>query len=177
MTVKIFGKLVPRTFTNERRFQIFVQESSFDFLPRGMKKPIYKLYLKDILMEKYGPSAFLFPEDKLFPVKNINTGIYDCRLIQYAVIRSLTLRRISSDFNYFYETAIKCFEEHGCGESVKITLVDQDNTDVPLITFLKELDALGGTADIVIPDEPKRTLEDLKKIPHFKKHYKKYKRI
>ena len=138
MSVKVFGNLVPRTFRNERKFQIFVQESCFDFIPRGMKKPVYKQYLKEILMDKYGPSAFLFPDEMMFPVKNIHTGLYDCRLIQYAVVRALTLRRISHDFDYILEAAMKCFLEHGCKESVKITLTDTGE-EISLISFLKML--------------------------------------
>lgn len=173
MTVKVFGNLVPRTFKNERKFQIFIQESCFDFIPRGMKKPVYKLYLKDILMDKYGPSAFLFPEHKMFPIKNIHTGLYDCRLIQYAVIRALTLRRISHDFDYILQAALKCFAEHGCKESVEITLVETGEK-VSIISFLKRLDEANGKMEIVVPDDanlPK------KPSPHRKKHHGKYKRI
>ncbi len=104
-----------------------------------MKKPVYKQYLKEILMDKYGPSAFLFPDEMMFPVKNIHTGLYDCRLIQYAVVRALTLRRISHDFDYILEAAMKCFLEHGCKESVKITLTDTGE-EISLISFLKMLD-------------------------------------
>jgi len=177
VTVKVFGNLVPRTFVNERKFQIFVQESCFDFIPRAMKKPVYKLYLKDILYEKYGESAFLYPEERLFPIKNINTGLYDCRLIQYAVIRSLTLRRVSSDFNHFYDAAIKCFEENGCKKSVTINLTYDNNKEISLIDFLEGLDKLHGQDNVEIPAVEKKSLEELQKMPHYKKHYKKYKRI
>lgn len=152
MSVKVFGNLVPRTFRNERKFQIFVQESCFDFIPRGMKKPVYKQYLKEILMDKYGPSAFLFPDEMMFPVKNIHTGLYDCRLIQYAVVRALTLRRISHDFDYILEAAMKCFLEHGCKESVKITLTDTGE-EISLISFLKMLDENGGRMEFEVPDD------------------------
>ena len=167
MTVKVFGNLVPRTFRNERKFQIFIQESCFDFIPRGMKKPVYKLYLKDILMDKYGPSAFLFPEQKMFPIKNIHTGLYDCRLIQYAVVRALTLRRISHDFDYIFDAAIKCFQEHGCKESVRITLTETGE-EVPLITFLKKLDEAGGQMEVTVPSDVN---DGPKPSPHKPKHF------
>lgn len=173
MTVKIFGNLVPRTFRNERKFQIFIQESSFDFIPRGMKKPIYKMYLKDILMEKYGPTAFLIPEQKLFPIKNIHSGLYDCRLIQYALIRALTLKRLTDDYDYIFNAAIKCFEEHGCKESVKITLT-QTGEEVSVISFLKKLQDAGGRCQITIPDDAN---VGKKPSPHKPKHHGKYKRI
>ena len=169
MTVKVFGQLVPRTFRNERKFQIFIQESSFDFIPRGMKKPIYKLYLKEVLMDKYGPSSFLFPEQMLFPVRNINTGLYDCRLIQYAVIRALTLRRISHDFDYIFDAAMKCFVEHGCKESVKITLTETGE-EVSVISFLKKLDEAGGKMRIEVPEDSTAPIQS----PHRRKRSGKY---
>lgn len=177
MTVKVFHRLMPRTFQNERKFQIFIQESSFDFIPRGMKKPVYKMYLKDQLMETIGESAFLIPEQKLFPVKNINTGLYDCRLIQYAVIRSLMLRRISSDFDYIFKKAISCFQEHGCKDSIKITLTETGE-EVSLISFLQKLDLAGGKMKIAIPDDAVRTDEQLQKLKEKRKRPKlKFKRL
>ena len=71
MSVKVFHQLMNKTFKHERKFQIFILESSMDFIPRGLKKPIYKEYLKTELYEKYGSDAFLIPEERLFPIINI----------------------------------------------------------------------------------------------------------
>jgi len=80
--------------------------------------------------------------------------LYDCRLIQYAVVRALTLRRISHDFDYILEAAMKCFLEHGCKESVKITLTDTGE-EVSLISFLKMLDENGGRMEFEVPPDAK----------------------
>lgn len=176
MSVKIFHQLMNKTFRDERKFQIFIQESSFDFIPRGMKKPIYKEYLKNQLMDKYGPSAFLIPDEKLFPIKNINTGQYDDRLIKYALIRSLALRRISHSFDYIYEAALKCFKEHQCEDSIKITIL-QTGEEIGLIEFLSKYDKLDGNDNFELPENINFNMNEIQKLPHYKKHYKKYKRI
>ena len=176
MSVKVFHQLMSKTFKNERRFQIFILESSFDFIPRGLKKPIYKEYLKEELYEKYGPDAFLIPEERLFPIININTGLYDDRLIKYALIRSLALKRISSTFNYIYDAALQCYTEHGCKDTIKITVIST-NENVGLVEFLTRYDKILGKTKLELPDDLEYTVEELQKMPHYKKHYKKYKRI
>lgn len=176
MSVKVFHQLMNKTFKHERKFQIFILESSMDFIPRGLKKPIYKEYLKTELYEKYGPDAFLIPEERLFPIININTGLYDARLIQYALIRSLALRRISHTYDYIYDAALKCFDEHDCKDTIEITVLDTNET-VGLIEFLTRYDKLFGKTKVELPDDHEYKLEDLQKMPHYKKHYKKYKRI
>ena len=174
MTVKVFGNLVRRTYKNERKFQIFVQETGWDFFPRPLRKPLYKMYLKEILMDKYGPEAFLFPETMLFPVVNINTGQVDNRLIQYAVIRGYTLCRISSDFNYILEKALKFFEEHNGKESIVFTLVDEQR-QLTLIEFLRYLHQQDGKMKFEIPDDIN---EGPKPNPHKKPwHASRFKRL
>lgn len=152
MTVKVFGNLVPRTFRNERKFQIFVQETGWDFFPRPVRKPLYKPYLKEILLDKYGPEAFLFPETLLFPIVNINTGKIDNRLTQYAVIRGYTLCRISSDFNYILDKALKFFVEHNGKDSISFTLVEEQK-QLSLIEFLRHLHEKNGRMKFDIPED------------------------
>jgi len=139
MSVKVFRRMMQKTFQNERRFQIFVQESYFDFIPRSVKKAVYMPYMKDMLMYKYGPDSFLIPEQLLFPLVNINTGQLDNRLMQYAVIRGLTLRRISEDFNYIYDKAWDFFQKNKGVMTTDIEILNDKRT-VKLITFLQELE-------------------------------------
>lgn len=175
-SVKVFHQLMAKTFRDERKFQIFILESSIDFIPRGMKKPIYKEYLKDQLIEKYGPDSFLIPEEKLFPVININTGMFDSRLIQYALIRSLALKRISHSFDYIYDKALKCFKDHNCKDTIEITILSTGEK-IGLIQFLTNYDNLDGKKEFDIPDDAEISIEEIKQLPHYKKHFKKYKRI
>ena len=165
-----------KTFRSERKFQIFIQESSFDFIPRGMKKPIYKEHLKKQLLEKYGESSFLIPDEMLFPIRNINTGQFDSRLIKYALIRAIALRRISHSFDYIYNAAIKCYKEHNCEDSIKITILSTGE-EVGLVEFLMRYDKLDGNKHVDLPEDAQITIDEIKNLPHYKKHYKKYKRI
>ena len=167
MTVKIFGRLEPRTFKNCRKFQIWIQENYFDWCPRPIKKVIYKPYLKEILMDKYGPEAFLFPETMMFPVVNINTGQVDARLVQYALIRSIALRRISRDFDYIFEKAKAFYEENKefCKPYI-ITLTDTGQ-QINLVDYLLELDERGGRDKFEIPDD----VNDPKPVNPHKKHW------
>lgn len=167
MTVKIFGNLVPRTFKNERKFQIFIEENTWDFFPRPLRKPLYKPYLKEILMDKYGPSAFLLPEQMLFPVVNINTGQYDNRLIQYALIRAYLLCRIDRPtFQPILDAAIRCFEEHNGKDSISITLVDEER-QISVVEFLKYLFESNGRMQFDIPEDA----DAPPKAPLHKRHW------
>lgn len=178
MTVKVFGNLMDRTFRNERKFQIGVQENFFDFLPRAFKKPLYKPYLKRILMDKYGPKAFLFPDTLMFPIVNINTGQVDARLVQYALIRAIMLRRISHDFDYIYERAKKCYIQYKdqC-KPCSITLLGTGE-QINLLDFLEKLNSFDGYMEFELPDDAKLPP---KPNPHIKPghwHYnRKFKRL
>lgn len=176
MSVKEFHKLARKTFRDERKFQIFILESSIDFLPRGIKKPIYKEAQKNELLEKYGEDSFLIPDQLLFPIKNINTGLIDDRLVKYALIRSLALKRISHEYDYIYDAALKCYKDNNCEDSIKITVLDS-NEEVGLIEYLTRLDKLDGKQEFEIPEVEKLSPEEFRMRPDFKPHYKKYKRI
>ena len=165
MSVKVFRVLNRKYFKNERKFQIFIQETFFDFIPRPVKKPIYKEYFKNILYEKYGPEAFLIPEHKLFPIVNINTGQFDDRLIQYALIRGIALRRIGHEFDYIYERAMECFKKHNCKDMITITVEDEK---IPFLEFLQKYDELDGKVKFDIPDD---AWEKPKPGPHKPKHF------
>lgn len=136
-SVKVFCRLVPKTFTSERKFQIFCEESVF--LPREMKKPIYIIWFRNKLYEDFGDKAFIVPEEKLFPIINKNTGLTDHRLIQAAVIRLLRLCRIDPDKYYEWtKRALKVFNDNNCEKNIRITLVNEDR-EVSLIDFLLDL--------------------------------------
>lgn len=172
MSVKVFHQLAERTLRNERKFQIFIQESFFDFIPRGVKKPVYKEYLKEILYAKYGESAFLDPEKKLFPIKNINTGLYDHRLIQYALIRTIMLKRIDSYYENLYNKALQCFNKHKCQDSVNIVLL-KTGEKIPIIKFLLRLESEKNIHNLPLLDDAYAVVSNNKK----KKHHGKYKRL
>lgn len=181
-SVKEFFKMQRKTFRDERKFQIFILESSIDFIPRALKVYIYKPYKKDLLMEKWGEKAFLISEEKLFPIINFNTGLIDQRLVKYALIRALALRRISHQYDYIYEAALKCYKENNCEDTIKITVLETGE-EVGLIEFLTRYDKLDGkqTFDVPSEDQSKPDMEQIKNNPNYRpwrtSAYRSHKRI
>lgn len=94
-SVKVFGVLNAGTKRNFRLFHIWMDENNY--LPRGLKKTFYRSYLRDELHQKYGDRAFIWPEKKLFPIVNINSGEYDVRLMEFSICRILELCLIKPD--------------------------------------------------------------------------------
>ena len=54
-----------------------------------LKQRIHKQSTRETLLKKYGPKAFLMPEQKKFPIINPNTGNVSCKLLRAAKIRAL----------------------------------------------------------------------------------------
>jgi len=55
---------------------------------KTLKQKIHKQSVRGSLLEKYGPKAFLMPEQKKFPIVNPNTGKVSCKLLKAAKIRA-----------------------------------------------------------------------------------------
>ena len=55
---------------------------------KTLKEKIHKTSTRNTLLKKYGPKAFLMPEQKKFPIVNPNTGKISCKLLKAAKIRA-----------------------------------------------------------------------------------------
>jgi len=53
-----------------------------------LKEKIHKTSVREHLLEKHGPSAFLLPAEKKFPIINPNTGKVSCKMLKAAKIRA-----------------------------------------------------------------------------------------
>lgn len=135
MSVKVFGNLTNKTFNDERKYNIFIDETNF--LPRGLKKYFFKKYLSEELFNNFGENAFIIPERKLFPIINPSTRKIDQRMVEFSLIRLLQLYRIDSSFKQYYQKCKDIFIKNNFKELTKITLVET-NQEVSLVFFLEE---------------------------------------
>jgi len=55
---------------------------------KTLKTKIHKTSVREHLLQKHGPNAFLLPEQKKFPIVNPNTGKVSCKLLKAAKIRA-----------------------------------------------------------------------------------------
>lgn len=55
---------------------------------KTLKAKIRKSSVREHLLQKKGPSAFLMPEQKKFPIVNPNTGKVSCKMLKAAHMRA-----------------------------------------------------------------------------------------
>ncbi len=55
---------------------------------KTLKEKIHKTSTRDSLYQKYGPRAFLLPEEKKFPIVHPVTGKISCKLLKAAKMRA-----------------------------------------------------------------------------------------
>jgi len=131
---------------NEQHF--FTEESTDEVLTEVIKKIIpnktkTKLSSKknrQLMLEKYGKDAFLLPDQLKFPVKNPDTGKYDCSLIYAARIRAKQYSGIKPGYREIANKAEQLYKENNCGIKLNIRIHDnEDHFDIDLESLIEVL--------------------------------------
>ena len=76
---------------------------------KTLKVKIHRQSTRNKLLEKYGPRAFLLPEQKKFPIVNPNTGKVSCKLLKAAKIRAS-----QHGYQQVVQKADRLLREHNC---------------------------------------------------------------
>jgi len=74
-----------------------------------LKQRIHKMSTRETMLKKFGPQAFLMPEQKKFPIVNPNTGKVSCKLLRAAKIRAA-----QHGYQQIASKADRLMVQHGC---------------------------------------------------------------
>jgi len=92
------------------------------------------------MLEKYGKDAFLLPDQLKFPVKNPDTGKYDCSLIYAARIRAKQYSGIKPGYREIANKAEQLYKENKCDIKLNIRIHDsEDSFDIDLENLIEIL--------------------------------------
>ena len=118
--------------SNDRNLETIFEEVRAK-IPTSIRKTIDTKSDRNKLIETCGNDAFLMPEKLKFPVKNIKTCEYDCRLLYAAYIRA-------KQFHYtdIAEKAKKLLKETGCSEKIRVTLENEYNESISLLQYIDD---------------------------------------
>lgn len=76
---------------------------------KTLKQKIHRQSTRNQLLEKFGPRAFLLPQEKKFPIVNPNTGKVSCKLLKAAKIRAA-----QHGYQNVLQKADRLLREHNC---------------------------------------------------------------
>lgn len=82
---------------------------------KPMSQDLKKEIRKESTRDEMSDSSFLIPEKKKFPVKNPNTGEYDCSLIRAAFIRANQWKNKKPEYAEVARKAEMLLKQH-CGK-------------------------------------------------------------
>jgi hypothetical protein len=131
---------------NEQQF--FTEEATDEVLTEVIKKIIpnktkAKLSSKknrQLMLEKYGKDAFLLPDQLKFPVKNPDTGKFDCSLIYAARIRAKQYSGVKPGYREIATKAEKLYEQNKCDIKLNIRIHDgEEGFDIDLENLIDVL--------------------------------------
>lgn len=131
---------------NEQQF--YTEEATDEVLTEVIKKLIpnktkQKLSSKknrQLMLEKYGKDAFLLPNQLKFPVKNPDTGKYDCSLIYAARIRAKQYSGLKPGYREIAAKAEELYKQNNCGVKLNIRIHDgEEGFDIDLSDLIEVL--------------------------------------
>lgn len=131
---------------NEEQF--FTEQSSDEVLTEIIKKIIptktkIKLASKknrQQMLENFGKDAFLLPEQLKFPVKNPESGKYDCSLIYAARTRAKQYSGLKPGYREVALKAEKLYRENNCNIRLNIRIHDgEESFDIDLENLIEVL--------------------------------------
>ncbi len=96
-------------------------------IPKTIKQKLSSKKNRNLMLEKYGKDAFLLPSQLKFPVKNPDTGEYDCSLIYAARIRAKQYAGIKPGYREVADKAEKLYKQNKC--DIKLNIRIHDNED------------------------------------------------
>ena len=132
---------------NEQQF--YTEESTDEVLTEAIKKLIpnkTKAKLssrknRQLMLEKHGKEAFLFPDQLKFPIIDPDTGKPDCALIYAAKIRAKQYAEVKPGYREVSAKAEKLFKENKCDIKSIIQIHDGTETayDIDLANLVEIL--------------------------------------
>ncbi len=129
--------------------QFYTEETTDEVLTEAIKKLIpdtTKVKLssrknRQLMLEKYGKSAFLLPDQLKFPVVNPDTGKPDCALIYAARIRAKQYAGTKPGYNEIATKAERMFKANKCDIKLNIKIHNESEQvlEIDLINLVEVL--------------------------------------
>lgn len=109
---------------------------ALEIIPKSIKIKYYKKSERIKLFEKFGNSAFLYPETLSYPIKNFKNGQLDCRLLYYVIVCLFFISYEKAEFLFLLNKAKEIFEKNYCSYQFLIN-IGGSNVNIDLITLLE----------------------------------------
>ena len=103
-------------------------EASKLAIPKSTKKEISSDENRQEMSSKFGDKAFLLPKEKKFPIINPKTGLYDCKLIYAARLRSKQFESEKPEYKNIYEQASKLYKSEKCTDKLDVKIEEHNDT-------------------------------------------------
>jgi len=131
---------------NEQQF--FTEDSTEEtiteivkrIIPNKIKSKLSSRKNRQLMLEKHGKDAFLLPDQLKFPVKNPDTGKYECSLIYAARIRARQYAGSKPGYREVANKAEKLYNQNKCDTKINISIHDgTEKFDIDLENLIEVL--------------------------------------
>lgn len=124
----------------EETTDVVLAEIMKKLIPTKIRAKLSSKKDRHSMIEKFGKSAFLLPDQLKFPVVNPESGKPDCGLIYAARARARQYSGVKPGYREIAEKAEELYKKHGCSTKAHIKIQDgEEVTEIDLQSLIEIL--------------------------------------